>query len=364
MLWATSQIANGRLPAPNEFYQADTDRVIGNLTGTSENYYRFKVHPLYGWVCIVAQYGLTGAGHMSRAVMVLLTTSVAAIATAALLYAVLRRFESSPLKAFGFTALYISTGASVAWCSVPEIHLFGAASVLLTILIVRPGTEASPSRFRRALGFVTSFSMVVTNAMLWVLEQIDFDVLRAGDLRAFLLRHWVLIRQRLPVLGIGLVLLFALWALQWPFLHKRLGIPFNFLEEHNYIRVAAASPFWTLNTLGYAFPGALGSMIGVVATALTAATLAVLPRRLWFIPLFALFGVALHAVYGSDSAFLFSPNYAPASVAALALAADRVIPRWGWLAAIAAAAALATFNLHSLSQAFHDLAAAGKLNAL
>ena len=358
---AANSIVNGRLPLDDVFNQADAERVFGNLTGASDSYYRLKVHPLYGWVCILFQHGLIGALHLSRASALALTTSGATLAGVGLMYAVMRRFEIAPYRALGFTALYAASGASVAWCCVPDTHVFGGVSVLLTVLIVRPPGGAEPSSLRRAFGFVASFSMVVTNAALWILEQVEFERLAIDRLAALVSHHWALARQRLPALLIGIALLFVLWGLQWPLLHKRLGIPFNFLEEHNYVQVSARSPLFALNTLGYVMPGPVSGPIGLVAIVLTAATLRALPRRYWFLPLFALFGVALHMVYGSESAFLFSANYAPASVVALALAAERVALRWGWVAAAVVAPCLAVLNLHDLQQAFAELAATGRL---
>ena len=67
---------------------------------------------------------------------------------------------------------------------------------------------------------------------------------------------------------------------------------------------------------------------GLVVFLLTLCSLRVTPSRAMFIPAFALFGVALHSIYGQGESFLYSANYTWATVIAIGLLGRAIAPRF------------------------------------
>jgi hypothetical protein len=345
----------GHIPAQNTMYDADTGRVLGNLTGASDSYYRLKVHPWYGWICIVFQQVLTNLFGLPASLAVPLLSVAIAAAGAGLLYAVLRRVDIAPFAAACHALLYCSSASFVYWSTLPETHMAGGVTTLIAVLLM------TGSRPRSFLALAASFSMVVTNAAVWALEKVDFAALQRGwrtFIRANLAQAWRLVRPTLW--GIGVV--FAVWAPQWLFLHKRLGIPFNFLEEREFVAVGARTWDQSLNIFGLLPPGSVASVvIALAAIGVLVAALRILPRTKWFLALFPLFGLVLHTVYGSESAFLFSPNYLPLFVVVLALVMKKALPDWTPAAVLSVAALLLAFNLGAWNASLEQLSASGQM---
>jgi hypothetical protein len=352
--WFAASAAGGLVPAQNAMFDADTGRVLGNLTGASENYYRLKVHPWQGWVCAVYQQIL--ARLFVTAVAVPLLNVTIAASGAGLLYAVLRRLDIGPWTAASHALLFCSTAAFVFWSTLPETHMVGGVSPLIAVLLLSGGGER-----RSIIAMAVSFSMVVTNAMVWVLQKIDFEALRLGWKR---FAHVNLGRARRlmrpAVCSFGLV--FVVWAPQWLFLHKRLGIPFNFLEERHFVEVGAKSWNLSLHVFGVLPPGSPAALVAAFAClGVLVAALRVLPRTQWFIPLFPLFGVVLHAIYGSESAFLFAPNYLPLFMVALALVMKAALPKWSGAVVLPVAALLLVLNVNAWNTSLQHLETTGQM---
>jgi hypothetical protein len=353
--WTAAAAMGGLIPAQNTMFDADTGRVLADYTGEAANYYRLKVHPLQGWIFVFHQVVLAHVFGLPAQTSVPLVSALIATATAGLLYVVLRRFAIAPWMAAAHVLLFCSTAGFVFWSSLPEAHMAGGASVLVAMLLLT-GKE---TRWSRAAALAASFSMVVTNAMVWLLRRIDFEPLRRG-LRAFLAANGTNARRSVREAGLGVALVLALWAPQWLFLRKRIGIPFNFLEERHYVEIGAKTS--SVHILGLLPPDSMaGLLTSLAALGILLAALRVLPPRQWFIPLFPLFGVVLHAVYGSDSAFLFAPNYLPMFVVALALVTAKVLPRWSAAALLPIAALLLVVNLQSWKTHLNAIEAAGQM---
>jgi hypothetical protein len=203
--------------------------------------------------------------------------------------------------------------------------------------------------------------MVVTNAMVWVLHRIDYEPLRDNP-RTFFAANRANIQGLVREVGLSVVLVLLIWAPQWIFLRKRIGIPFNFLEERHYVEVGAKTWNASVHVLGLLPPDSVaGVVMSLAAFGVLLAALRILPPRQWFIPLFPLFGVTLHAVYGSDSAFLFAPNYLPLFVVTLALVIAKTVPRWSSAVLLPVAALLLVVNLQSWRLHLSALEAAGQM---
>jgi hypothetical protein len=352
-IYATG-LAHGLIPAQNALFDADSGRVLADYTGVAENYYRLKVHPWQGWLFVVYQVFL--AKVLPAPVAVPLISVAIGMASAGLLYAVLRRLAIGPWLAASHTLLFLSCAGFVFWSSVPEAHMAGGAATLMAVFLL---ADERPSRWRSIIALAVSFSMVVTDAAVWFFRQIEFAALRRGW-RDFVRVHRVKLPELIRQGAWSVAVIVVVWAPQWLFLHKRIGVPFNFLEERHYVDVGSGGS--SVHVLGILPPDhPAGLVLSLAAAALLLAALRVLPRRLWFIPAFPLFGVVLHAVYGSDSAFLFAPNYLPLFSISLALVGAKLLPKWSAPAALAAAAVLLTINLGAYRDHLDTLKAAGQM---
>jgi len=361
--WIAASAAFGTIPAQNALFGADTGRVLGNLTGHTDSYYRLKVHPWQGWICIFYQLVIARGLGLAPEIGVPALSVAMATGCAGLIYLVLRRLAVGPWAAASFALLFCSTAGFVFWGTVPESHMAGGASTLVAVLLMTGANprSASAAFWRPVLAFSAGLSIVVTNGVVWVLRQLEFEPLRAG-LRPFLAANLAKARIEWPQAAWGIALIFAVWAPQWLFLRKRIGIPFNFLEERHYFEVGSLSWKWSLHVFGVLPPGsAAGAVLSIACVLGLIAALRLLRPQTWFIPLFPLFGMALHAVYGGDSAFLFAPNYLPLTIVALGLVAEKTLAKWSAAAVLPLAAALLFFNLQQWHGALHALAAAGQL---
>jgi len=363
--WIVASAASGSIPEQNALFDADTGRVLGNLTGDADNYYRLKVHPWQGWICVFYQFVVARLLGLAPETGVPALSVAMAASGAGLLYVALRRLAIRPWSAASFALLFCSTAGFVFWSAVPESHVAGGVSTLVALLLMT-GAEPRSRRaafWRPVLALAAGFSMVITNAMVWVLRQITFEPLKAGA-HAFFAANLERARSLWPQAAWSVALVFAVWAPQWLFLRKRIGIPFNFLEERHYVGFGSQSWNWSLHVFGVVPPGTVASVVLAIACLVgLIAALRLLKPKLWFIPLFPLFGVALHAVYGSDSAFLFSPNYLPLTVVSFALVAEKALAKWSPAAVLPLAALLLLFNLQQWRGELHALDAAGQLKS-
>ena len=74
---------------------------------------------------------------------------------------------------------------------------------------------------------------------------------------------------------------------------------------------------------------------GLAVFLLVCCSLRVATARPMFIPLFPIFGVFLHSIYGLGESFLFAANYTWATVISLGLLGRSVFPRaLGWIALV------------------------------
>jgi hypothetical protein len=362
--WMAARPFFGQLPDQNAFYSADTGRVFAYLSGSTEGYYRMKVHPLYGWFCIFYQFIVMGLLHVPASAGIPALSSAISVGCSALLYAVMRRLCVSPLLATSFVVLFCSSASYVFWCSLPETHMLGGASVLVAVLLMT-GPDARTGRgasFRSAAALVAGCSIVVTNGMVWVLKQVDFAKLRSGELRPFIRENCARARSRLSIALWGVGLTYLLWSPEWPILGKRVGIPFNFLEERNYVELQPNNSILSMHIFGLTPPQIpFDWLVPALCIAATIASLFVLRTRQWFVPLFPLFGLVLHSVYSGDSAFLFSPDYMPLFIVTLALVAKERLPGWMPMIVIPVAALLLFVNLDQWQEQMNGIAAMGQM---
>lgn len=360
--WMAAVPFLGHVPDQNAFYSADTGRVYAYLSGKTDGYFRMKVHPLYGWLCIFYQAIVVKTFHIPAWIGIPALSGAISVTTCGLLYAVMRRLAVTPVAAASFVLLFCSSATYVFWSTLPETHMLAGASVLLAVLIMTAPDSAGQNVWKSAAALAVGCSIVVTDGMIWVLRQIDFAPARRGDVREFLRANLAKSRLLLRTAALGVGIIYVLWSPEWPILGKRVGLPFNFLEERHFVEVGASNSLLTIHIFGLTPPGIVFDwLVPLLCVGAMIAALRVISPRQWFIPLFALFGVALHTVYSGDCAFLFSPDYMPMVIVALALVAKERLPKWTSGVVVAAALLLLTLNMGEWTHQMDGVAATGKL---
>lgn len=350
----------GHVPDQNALYSADTGRVFAYLSDKTEGYYRMKVHPLYGWLCMFYHAVVMDWLKVPPWIGIPALSGAIAVTCAGLLYAAMRRLGVLPLTAASFVFLFSSSATYVFWSTLPETHMLAGASVVLAVLVMTWPGVSRIGLLKSALALTIGFSMVVTDGMIWVLRQIDFTLLRAGGLGAFLRGNFARVGPAMKPALLGVFFTYLLWLPEWPILGKRVGIPFNFLEERNFVELEPHDSMLSIHIFGLTPPAIpFDWLVPAVSIVVTLASLFVLRSRLWFIPLFALFGLVLHMVYSGDSAFLFSPDYMPMFILTLALVAKEKLPNWIPGVVIPLAFGLLVLNLYEWHTQMMVLDAAG-----
>jgi hypothetical protein len=360
IVWLVALPMLGHIPEQNALYSADTGRVYAYLDGKTEGYFRMKVHPLYGWLCIFYQYVVMRQWNIPDWIAIPALSGIIAVACAGLLYVAMRRLGVAALTAVSFTLLFCASATFVFWSTLPETHMLAGATVVAAVLVMTAPGRSGGNDVKSVIALVIGFSTVVTDGMIWVLRQIDFTPIWRGGWGEFFRLNRSRLREVIGAAALGVGLTYLLWLPEWPLLHKRVGIPFNFLEERNFVELEPANSMLSIQIFGLTPPHiGLDWLVPVLCIVVTAASLLVLRPRLWFIPLFALFGLCLHSVYSGDSAFLFSPDYMPMFILTLALVAKERLPRWLPVIVLPLALLLLTVNLEQWNTQMQALAAAG-----
>jgi hypothetical protein len=345
------RFTGGLIPQHNVYFGADTDRVVANLIDPQSDFSRAIVHPLYGLLCVPFQKLVAKGVGLNTAFAGLAIANGAVFAVS--LYAAIRVWGGARIVAAASVLLAASFGSFVYWAGVPETHLVAGITTLLVIILARflpqdPGRRILVSAAMFALGF----AFVLTNVMIWVLAQVSFDSLRPSRLRASLVgavrRPPMAIAEGLA--GLGLVSV-GIALIDFFMRNDSYGRLLHVFGETKFITHGATSALGGLNTLGVLGPNLpLWPAPDLILLVLIAWTLTRLPMRLWFLPLFALMGPALHSVYARSEAFIFAPDYVPAGIVALALAVNGWRPRMAAGVLATCAVILATANGYGFRQ--------------
>jgi hypothetical protein len=334
------KLTHGAVPRHNVYFGADTDRVAANLLDPGSDFRRATVHPLYGLICLLFQAAFARATDMGPAFATLAAINGAVFG--ALTYATGRSFGANVRSAAASVVLGTASGAFIYWAPMPETHFLAGMTALGALLLARAKfRDPIASTLRSAVGFALSFSLVVTNALAWLLGELDLEPRRL----------WAANSKRLPAIvcsalaGLGLVTIgaaFADYELSNPYAGRLLHV----FGETKFISYGPSSPLGGLNALG-----GMASDASAWA-AVDGAFLALLLFACWRngrkalpLALFPICGVLLHTVYSRTEAFLFSPDYAPAMIAAIAVLATVTWARWGWAPLLASALLIAPLNL-------------------
>jgi hypothetical protein len=346
-------LGQGLLPNQDVFFGADTRRVASNLIDLQSDFRRANVHPLFGAVCIVFQ----TARHFSSTLLAAFRNLAAfnGMAFAAVMYFTMRLWGVTRLVSVAGVVLAASLGAFTYWVAVPETHFLGGLTALMSVNMARwrPRDQVAAILYSAA-GFALSFSLVVTNIVIWGIafltrtnsERIS-EIVRKGFQRAP-----EAIANVLAGLGLSAI---AFAGLELLMKNHLIGGFFHFGQELQYMG-GQTSRFGGLAALGILAPTTPTTFLvdAVAGLAMLVALFRLRGPPIAFAA-FALFGVVLHTVYDRSEAFLFSPNYAPAAAVAFILAFGAWRPRLMTLAVGAIAIALGIVNVRNFETQLHSI---------
>jgi hypothetical protein len=295
-------------------------------------------------------------------IMLALFCGSIAVATAALLYALLRQLAVRPGMATCFTMFFCSTGPFVYWSEIPETHMAGGLSLLLgCILLTRPGRTSSLVTARSVLAFVIALSMVVTNVSAWFLARIDFDTPKGGGLRQFVGNLRDRVKPVVVEMILGLSLACVLYGVQRLLLNDSVGFQFDLARERYHAGWSWVGPILALKAFSFVGVSGWALLLDILGVAAAISAFFLIPSKFWLFPSFVVFGWLFHSFYDSSEAFLFSPNYTPFLVTTLALMAQRIPPRIVLPAVLVLTAVLLVFNFQELRDGFATLRVQGAL---
>ena len=140
-------------------FQADTPRVITELTRAAGRHYRTKVHPTFVLFLNPPGRALRAALGRPRLAAILLTALAGGAAVFGMRQMLWRAGLEEPLASL-WTLTFATSSAHVFFASVPESFAFSAASLIGLFALHARG---APSAARSVLAGVVAFGMVVTN---------------------------------------------------------------------------------------------------------------------------------------------------------------------------------------------------------
>jgi hypothetical protein len=141
-------------------FQADTPRVITELTRAAGRHYRTKVHPTFVLFLNPPGRALRAVLGRPRLAAILLTALAGGVAVALMREMLLRAGLPAPLASL-WTLLFATSTAHLFFASVPESFAFSAASLIGLFALHARG---APPAVISLLAGVAAFGMVVTNA--------------------------------------------------------------------------------------------------------------------------------------------------------------------------------------------------------
>jgi hypothetical protein len=149
-------------------FQADTPRVITELTRAAGRHYRTKVHPTFVLLLNPLGRALRAALGRPRLAAILLTALFGGVAVAAMRQMLLRAGLAEPLPSM-WTLMFATSSAHVFFSSVPESFVFSAASLIVLFAL---GARGAPPALVSVLAGIAAFGMVVTNAVAALLLEL------------------------------------------------------------------------------------------------------------------------------------------------------------------------------------------------
>jgi hypothetical protein len=127
----------------NIWFQADTPRVISNLTDVASNHYRTSVHPASSIILTPIVLGIGELGFTSLVAAKFLIALAAAL-SGGLFFCALRSFGLPRVPTVVFAALYLLSAAFIDWYAVIELNSVAGVTIVLALLALASGRTISP----------------------------------------------------------------------------------------------------------------------------------------------------------------------------------------------------------------------------
>ena len=347
------------VPTHGRYHASDMDDLQQQLLGYSarpKEYAAGADHPAWYAICGVYQktsktLGLDGMQLWNIAAPCLLGLNLV------LFLALARQIGFSTVQAMCLSLAWLGTAATIHWSVVLETHVLAPTSLLLSALILshprltpRIWNRASPRTLAvYGLAIAAAASITITNGALAALALVPARFVRRLQPRP-LIREMT---RRSPTLltaglvGIGLLSLVhvAGWYLvkdptmrqfldilgERRLLAKMLGEWWDSVLALTWIAPPMSqyqgTPPATMLAIDFNWTTVPAYVSGVIVLLLTVCSLRVVSARAMFIPLFPLFGILLHAIYGRGESFLYSANYDWATVISIGLLGRALFPR-------------------------------------
>lgn len=347
------------MPMHGRYHASDMDDLQQQLLGYSARPQKYAAgadHPAWYAICGIYQkasvaLGLDGMELWNTTVPCLLGLNLV------LFLLLARQIGFSTSQSMCLCLAWLGTASTIHWSVVLETHVLAPTSLLLSALILshprfagRIWNRASPHRITvYGLAIATAASITITNGALAALvflpgrfirrfrprpliretmkrtpTMLTASLVGIGLLSLVHVTGWYLVQDRsmqqfLEVLGERRLLAYmqggwwdSLFAIAW------IAPPMSQYE---------GTPPETMLALNFNWTTLPAYLSGAVVMLLTACSLRVVSARVMFIPLFPMFGVLLHMIYGKGESFLYSATYGWATVISIGLLGRAVFPR-------------------------------------
>ena len=366
------------VPTHGRYHASDMDDLQQQLLGYAarpKDYAAGADHPAWYAICGMYQktspaLGLDGMQLWNIATPCLLGLNLV------LLLALARQVGFSTSQATCLSLAWLGTGGTINWSVVLETHVLAPTSLLLSALILSH-PKLTPRIWNRAssstiaaygLAIAMAASITITNGALAVLAFVPARFVRRLRprplLRGMTKRSTTLLTAGLVGIGLlSLVHVTGWYLVQDPKMQHFLAILgerrlLAFMEGGWWDSVLAlawiapplseylGTPPENMLVLRFNWTTIPAYVSGVVVLLLTVCSLRVASARSMFIPLFPLFGILLHAIYGRGESFLYSGVYGWATVISIGLLVRARFPES--LGRIAMIAGIAMFVVNTL----------------
>jgi hypothetical protein len=366
------------VPTHGRYHASDMDDLQQQLLGYSarpKDYAAGADHPAWYAICglyqkISSAFGLDGMQLWNIAAPCLLGLNLA------LFFALAKQIGFSTAHAMALVMVWLGTAGTTNWSVVLETHVLAPTSLLLAALILSH-PRLTPRLWNRVsstnlaaygLAIAIAASITITNGALAALALVPARFIRRPRPRPLISE----MKRRLPTLltaglvGLGLLSLVhvAGWYLvQDPTMQQFLAILgerriLAYMEGGWWDSILAlawigppmsqyhGTPPETMLALDFNWTTVPAYFSGFSVLLLTACSLRLVPARAMFIPLFPMFGILLHAIYGRAESFLYTANYGWATVISIGLLGRVFFPRsLGWIALVLGIAMLVANTL-------------------
>jgi hypothetical protein len=315
--------------AVDTWFEADMGRVVENLTDRWSDFYRAKVHPLFGLLTYPPTAVLTRVFGVDPYNAVRLVLSAVAGLWMSGFYAVLRIIGLRRLDSFLVCGLAGVSAAWLFWFAIPETHPLGSVSVLAAIALVAVMQRKAVPAVVATVVSAFTLSVTVTNWMAGLLSAMHRRPARQAlqiSVNAFALvvLLWAASKKLMPSAAFFLGQQSESGHILSPDARGADAVLASFFS-HTMVMPAIevvdrpGAGEWPVMISQSMAPGSAGP-IGVIAVVIWALLLAmglltlirepaVRPLRMFLLALLA-GQLGLHLLFGEET-FLYAPNWLP-----------------------------------------------------